>query len=264
MASPIAIGAALTRLASHFRVQRSEAEMAIVAEDWKTELSRVPDEILSRAVDSWIIAFDRHPTLSQMIEASLEETRLIARRRAEAGRQGRSNDPPPERVVNPRIATRAIAVARLMKLAPARTWAEMEIRAAMDVSALEEVESLFPRTRGAAIEARGHDHAKGRDGCPVCSRHDHSSPSWREDCPECGAPLPELYEWSTCAGCDGSGYVPVDDFHGSVRPCLICNEAVHRLWEGGHFLPGHRCDLCTTNAKRRPVGSAAGADVDRS
>lgn len=252
MASPIALGAGMTRLASHYRVQRTEAELAIIAADWKEALSRFPDEIFARAVDSWIIAFDQHPKLNQMIDACNEELRMIQRRRSEAARSG-SVRVPDERIADARIARRAIHVARVMRLAPARSWAEMEIRAGMDVSAVEEIETIFSRPRG-LVDLRGHDHTRGRDGCPVCSRHDHSSASWREDCPECGAPPPELYEWSVCAGCDGSGYVPVDGFFGDVRPCLSCNEEVHRLWEDGHFRSGHSCAVCTRSTPRRPVG----------
>ena len=238
----------MTRLATHFRVTRSEAEMAIISADWKEGLSRFPDEILARAVDSWILGYDRYPTLNQIIEACLVEARDVMKRRAESQRTGRV-DIPPERIANPKTARRAIHVARLLKLAPARTWAEMELRAGMDVSALEEIEE-FDRMRG-GLDARGHDHSKGREGCPICSRHDHSSPTWREDCPECGAALPDLYEWSICSGCDGSGWVPIDGFYGDVRPCLICNEHLHSLWEGGHFARGHRCDVCQPPRGRR-------------
>jgi len=250
MASPSSIGAAMTRLASHFRVPRSEVELAIVSADWKEGLARFPDEILARAVDSWILEYDRHPTLNQIVEACLVETRLIVRRRAEAQRDGRSHLPPREDIVNPRMANRAIQVARVMKLAPAKNLAEMELRAAMDISALEDVKDLFATRVTGIVDTLGHEHSKGRSGCPVCSRHDHSAPTWREDCPECGAPVPDLYEWSSCASCDGSGWIPIDGFYGPVRPCLVCNEESHRLWEGGHYAMNHRCDVCAPTRKR--------------
>jgi hypothetical protein len=104
---------------------------------------------------------------------------------------------------------------------------------------------------------RGHDHSQGREKCRVCGPHDHSDPDWRELCPECGAPLPDLYEWSRCAGCDGSGWVPTHGFD-PVRPCLVCNEHLHSLWEGGHFAPGHRCDVCSPPRGRRPSESSGG------
>lgn len=256
MASPACVVAGMTRLSSHFRVQRTEAEAAIIAADWREALARFPDHLVSRAVDNWIISYDRFPTLSQFIEATLVEARLIRREQYEARREGRP-DIPTELIPNPKVALRAIHVARVMKMLPAQSWEEMEQRAAMDVSLFEEPKSLLPSVERGGIDPRGHDHSKGRENCRVCGPHDHSSPNWREDCPECGSPLPVLYVWSVCAGCDGSGYVPQGvGGYGPVIPCFRCNEETYSLWEGGHFALNHRCEVCTRSTPRRSVGSA--------
>lgn len=69
-----------------------------------------------------------------------------------------------------------------------------------------------------------------------------------------------------CGMCRGHAWVPVTEAYvqarllqdadpatvqtrlaklrNSAMPCAECQPEQHRLWQGGHLEPGHRCEIC--------------------
>jgi hypothetical protein len=182
--------------------------------------------------------------LNNFLDAVQDEARIEMRARQQ---QVPTGDPHGRDVGNAHIGARAIRVARQLGLPPAGTFAEMQGRAQLDTTLIEPDQA--PRQRG-GMDARGHDHHNGAAGCPVCSKHDHTDPNWRQTCPECGVPKQPAYEWSDCPSCDGGGWIETD-IDGTYEPCGACNTHLRSLWLGGHMAPNHRCEVCAPSRRRR-------------
>lgn len=253
MASPVTITQCLNRLNAHCRGERDEAAIAVIAADLQPLLRHFDDRVVMSATDTFIIASDWFPSTSEFINEVQHEARIVTRERAALT----TGEPPMhEAVPDARVAVRGIRAALALGLPPASTWAEIEARAQLDLEGLAEVETsaqaLLASIARGGTDPRGHNHRNGAAGCTICSRHDHSQPDWRESCPACGGPLPDAYTWSTCPVCDGSGWA-CEERHGfgPVRPCSVCNANAYRLWSGGHYEPGHRCEECVPTRRRR-------------
>lgn len=253
MASARCITMCLNRLNTHCRGERDEQAIAVLAADLQRLLRNFPDGLVIAATDTFVVANDWFPSTSEIVNEVQAEARIEARERA-ALTTGAT--PEREHLADAKVAVRGIRAGRALGLPPASTWGELEARAQLDVEGLVEVEAshqaLLAGIGRGGTDPRGHDHHNGVAGCYVCNRHDHTQPDWRETCPACGGPLPELYQWSTCSGCDGSGWVCVETHgHGDVKPCMVCNATAYGLWVGGHFEPGHRCEECAPTRRRR-------------
>lgn len=256
MASPRTITLCLNRLNAHCRGERDEATLAVIAADLQTMLRHFDDGVVIRATDTFIVASDWFPGTSEFLDEVQAEARIAMTERAAQAALPRATEPPPEHLADAHVAVRGIRAGRALGLPPASTWDEIAARSQLDVEGLVEVEASANALLGgighSGTDPRGHDHHDGKASCRLCSRHDHSQPNWRETCPACGGPLPDLYVWSVCAGCDGNGWVTVEAHgHGDVRPCGTCNARAYTLWLGGHYLPGHRCEECTPTRRTR-------------
>ncbi len=69
------------------------------------------------------------------------------------------------------------------------------------------------------------------------------------------APIEEraVYPCGRCLA--GRGILVLED--GTTKPCPACNGPGHDLWRAGHFEPGHSCDECSPNPRRRHVSADA-------
>lgn len=244
MASTEALVRALARLNAQSSTRKTDEDLLITLSDWQRIFREHADEVIDAATETCLIASGYFPTTNEFLEEVQAESRARMHRRDATLPANPRNDEPR---ADSHVAVAAIRAAITLHLPPAGTWDEMAARAQLDTSLLDE--PVRDRPRGGE-DARGHDHHRGRAHCPVCSRHDHSDPCWRQTCPECGVPGPEPEAlWSPCRGCDGSKFVMVGP--NIVHPCPECNRRAYGLWLGGHMQPNHRCEECAPTGRRR-------------
>lgn len=91
-------------------------------------------------------------------------------------------------------------------------------------------------------ETRGHDHHRGAEHCPVCSRRDEIAATFQARVAELLAargvtPVPQPVRTFRCRHCRDTGMVTVDDDPAtlSMKPCPDCCPEATEAWANGEL-----------------------------
>ena len=91
-------------------------------------------------------------------------------------------------------------------------------------------------------DSRGHDHHRGAEHCPVCSRRDEIAATFQARVAELLAargvtPVPQPVQTYRCRHCHDTGMVTVDDNPAtlSMKPCADCCPEAIEAWAGGEL-----------------------------
>jgi hypothetical protein len=96
----------------------------------------------------------------------------------------------------------------------------------------------------AGDETRGHNHHRGAENCPVCSRSGEIAEQFQARVAELLAarrlvPAPQPVPLVRCRHCGDTGMVTVDDNPAtfSVKPCAECRPEATEAWANGELGP---------------------------
>lgn len=91
-------------------------------------------------------------------------------------------------------------------------------------------------------DSRGHDHHRGAEHCPVCSRRDEIAATFQARVAELLAargvtPVPQPIQTYRCRHCHDTGMVTVDDNPAtlSMKPCADCCPEATEAWSNGEL-----------------------------
>jgi hypothetical protein len=94
----------------------------------------------------------------------------------------------------------------------------------------------------AGDDTRGHNHHRGAENCPVCSRSGEIAEQFQARVAELLAarqlvPAPQPVPLVRCRHCKDTGMVPVDDNPAtfSVKPCAECRPEATEAWANGEL-----------------------------